>query len=131
MHGNAHQSHLSVVPLETLSHASKFGAQPPFILGYPPQLFNLTADPDEMTNLAVLPEWREQVQALDVVLRSEVDYNEVSRVILRENHANVARWMAALPDKWEHLLSQAFKGFDDGDLAKFKQWVAAGAALLL
>ena len=53
------------------------GRQPPFIVDYPPQLFNLTADPDEMINLALLPAWRSQVEALDAVLRSVIDYEEI------------------------------------------------------
>jgi arylsulfatase K len=103
----------------------QYGRQPPFI-DATPQLFNVTADPYELVNVAGLAEYQPELESLDQALRAEVDYPTVSREILAENHGHVARWVAALPNQWENLLRQAYLDFDADDMVKFKTWLASG-----
>ena len=52
---------------------------------HPPQLFNLTADPNEWINLAVHPrgDYSALVTELDTLLKTAIDYPEVARDVAR------------------------------------------------
>ena len=63
---------------------------------HPPQLFNLTADPDEWHNLALKTSLEHAHYAplladLDALLKSKVDYPEVAKDVARYN-IQMARW---------------------------------------
>ena len=64
---------------------------------------------------------------LDRILLSEVDYPQVAKTLLAENRANIARWMAAVGDRWETLIRTAYLDFDDSDMEKFKTWLTSDA----
>lgn len=70
---------------------------------HPPQLFNLTADPDEWTNLAQDPAHATLVATLDTLLKSKIDYPEVTKDVARYN-IQMARWWTSTEPKWKEIL---------------------------
>eukprot|EP01063_Lacrimia_lanifica_P000394 TRINITY_DN10199_c0_g1_i1.p2 TRINITY_DN10199_c0_g1~~TRINITY_DN10199_c0_g1_i1.p2 ORF type:complete len:567 (+),score=207.46 TRINITY_DN10199_c0_g1_i1:64-1764(+) len=78
-----------------------------------PQLFHLTADPDEVTNLLAraLPDGAHLAKAgeLDAALRAVVDYPSVARDVARYNHASFALWQRATPDWRAQLASKSLR----------------------
>ena len=80
-------------------------------------------DPYELHDLASLPAYARQVEELDRILLSEVNYPLVAQTLLAENRANVGRWMAAVGGRWESLIRSAYLDFDDADLEQFKAWL--------
>jgi choline-sulfatase len=58
---------------------------------FPPELFDLEADPEELTNLAASPSHRGALQELEALLRSILDPEETDRRAKREQAALVAR----------------------------------------
>ena len=69
-----------------------------------PQLFNLTADPDEMHNLARIGSFQDQIDELDALLRKTVDYPAVSLAVATYNIEMARWWMRDEPD-WLHILN--------------------------
>merc|ERR1712217_204554 len=53
---------------------------------HPHQLFNLTADPDEMVNLISHPDMQDYVQMLLNKMQSVVDYKAVSQNVAKYGH---------------------------------------------
>ena len=80
-----------------------------------------------MNNIADDPLYTSHVAELDRILLSEIDYPQVAKTLLAENRANIARWMAAVGDRWETLIRTAYLDFDDADMAKFKTWLYSDA----
>lgn len=100
-----------------------YGTEAPF-QGYRSQLFNVTADPWEITNLAEHPDMASIAAALDRRLRSAVEYPEVVKRLAVENRENVRRWMAAYPEQeWRSMVKSAYYAGDDGDIEKLVRWL--------
>ena len=75
---------------------------------HPPQLFNLTADPDEWHNLALKTSLEHAHYAplladLDALLKSKVDYPAVAKDVARYN-IQMARWWTQTEPKWREIL---------------------------
>jgi len=68
-----------------------------------PQLFDLTADPDETTNLATTPGYEDTIRELDGLLRSVVDYEAVATDVARYTHASLGAWVNATSD-WKTVV---------------------------
>jgi arylsulfatase K len=68
-----------------------------------PQLFNLTADPDEWNNLALDRRYASLVAELDAVLRKKVDYPAVAQDVAEYNLAMARKWMKREPH-WRGVL---------------------------
>lgn len=93
---------------------------------FPPQLFDLEADPWEMHNVAASN--FEVVEELDVKLRSQIDYATVMVEYEKQGHDWATRWMAAFPaDGWKALLANAYRNFTVDDEKKFTDWLQQGA----
>lgn len=69
-----------------------------------PQLFNLTADPDEETNLALTPGGAAEVTRLDALLRQHIDYPAVSIDVAQYN-LDMAHWWVANDPDWRGILN--------------------------
>jgi arylsulfatase K len=68
-----------------------------------PQLFDLTADPDEITNLATTSGYEDTIRELDGLLRSVVDYEAVATDVARYTHASLGAWVNATSD-WKTVV---------------------------
>ena len=89
---------------------------------FPPQLFDLEADPWEMRNIANSNS--KVVEELDAKLRSEIDYATVMIEYGKQGHDWAMRWMAAFPaDGWKTLLANAYRNFTVDDEKKFTAWL--------
>lgn len=64
---------------------------------HPHQLFNLTADPDEMRNLAGVPTVQPTVKLLLGKLRSVVDFPAVARGVAKYGQDSLKHWVRATP----------------------------------
>jgi hypothetical protein len=75
---------------------------------HPPQLFNLTADPNEMVNLATaspLPaSTTALIKQLDAALRLQVDYPAVTKDVASYN-IQMARWWVATTPGWAAIVN--------------------------
>ena len=71
---------------------------------HPPQLFNLTADPDEMTNLALKKPNHALLLELDALLRKAIPYPAVSIEVAKYNIAMAKWWMNDEP-QWRAILA--------------------------
>lgn len=69
-----------------------------------PQLWNLTADPDENTNLALGPGGAAAVAPLDALLLKHVDYPAVSLDVAQYN-LDMAHWWVANDPDWRSILN--------------------------
>ena len=92
---------------------------------FPPQLFNVVADPWEMQNVAAANP--DVVARMDEALRGEIDYAAVMKEYSRQGHEWATRWTAAFPnDGWKPLLRAAYRDFADSDEQKFAAWLRTG-----
>lgn len=71
---------------------------------HPPQLFNLTADPDEMHNLALKPGYADTVSELDALLRTEINYPNVSLAVAKYN-IEMAQWWMRNESNYQSILN--------------------------
>merc|ERR1711908_226327 len=79
-----------------------------------PQLFNLTADPDEWVNLAGpemlradrarYDQYQEVVKDMDKLLRNSIDYPSVTREVAQYN-LKMAQWWMNTEPKWRGVLN--------------------------
>merc|ERR1712007_13429 len=101
-----------------------YGREPPY-QNYRARLFNVTADPLEVEDLAGSPSFQAVVDKLDTQLRSVTDYPSITKLVNAENRAHVRRWMEAnaQEDKWKELFLSAFDGADDDDVSRFLRWL--------
>jgi len=104
--------------------------------GYPPQLFNLRDDPDEVRNMAAARP--EIAEAMDRQLRSIVDYEEVHRRWVRYCKAAFRRWRdglerhpihlreygADIPDAgYEQIMANTYLGWSDTWARRIDEWL--------
>ena len=90
---------------------------------HPPQLFNLTEDPDEWNNLALQSgpsgkggtsgklgkpgepgKWAPLIKELDSLLKTAINYPEVARDVARYN-LEMARWWTRTEPNWRGVLN--------------------------
>merc|ERR1712232_494419 len=67
---------------------------------HPHQLFNLTADPDEMTNLVKDSSMQAPMQTMLAKLQSVVDYKTVAQNVAKYGHDSMAYWISHTKD-WQ------------------------------
>lgn len=82
---------------------------------HPNQLFNLTADPDEMTNLVGEPELQARKVSMLKKLRSVVDYQLVAANVAKYGHESMKFWVNNTRN-WANVLG-------DKDLRWHKSWI--------
>jgi len=69
------------------------------------QLFDLTHDPDEMTNLIHHASYRSTVSSLEQLLRSVVDYPTVAQDVADYNLASLKNWIEVVGDpQWRSAI---------------------------
>ena len=91
---------------------------------YTPQLFDVVEDPEELRDLSL--DKPEVARALDLELRDIIgDYYAIDAKARRNDYKVYKRFFAEKYDrtKLRELLSAAYTGFDDGDMAKVDAWV--------
>ncbi|XP_063820103.1 arylsulfatase K isoform X1 [Pseudophryne corroboree] len=69
----------------------------------PPQLFDLSVDPDELRNVAVL--FPDTARSMDKKLRSIIDYKDVSASVHRYNKEQFISWRASLGRNYTNVIS--------------------------
>ncbi|KAM4810183.1 arylsulfatase K [Rhinophrynus dorsalis] len=69
----------------------------------PPQLFNLSADPDELRNVAT--QFPETAQAMNKKLRSIINYRRVSTSVHQYNKEQFSLWKASLGLNYTSVIS--------------------------
>ncbi|NXY86514.1 ARSK Arylsulfatase, partial [Alcedo cyanopectus] len=69
----------------------------------PPQLFDLSEDPDELTNIAV--KFPAVVHSLDKTLRSVVNYPKVSSTVQDYNKRQFIRWKKSLGQNYSYVIA--------------------------
>ena len=103
-----------------------FGHSFPWFAHYGPQLFNVTADPLETTNLAArLPAVAASLDALLVAALGR-PYEEIDRDVMANDQLiwknYLTRNMTAAGVR--KMLNATYKGFDDADWARVQAWIA-------
>ncbi|KAM6226626.1 arylsulfatase K isoform 2-T2 [Spheniscus humboldti] len=68
-----------------------------------PQLFDLTADPDELTNVAI--KFPVIVRSLDKILRSVVNYPKVSSSVQEYNKRQFISWKQSLGQNYSNIIA--------------------------
>ena len=106
--------------------------------GYPPQLFNLAEDPDEVRNLA--SERPEVAQQMDRELRSIVDYEEVHQRVIKYDRASFREWRERAKageftdssysrkhgepaTTYEEIMANAYVGYSQEHEEKLNRWL--------
>jgi len=102
---------------------------------HPHQLFNLTADPDEMMNLVAEAVHKERVQEMLHNLQSVVDYKAVAKNVAKYGHDSMQYWINTTADWRKELASsklrwhEAWSQNPDGAAAAIESWLAKPPAL--
>ena len=101
----------------------------------PSQLFDLTNDPDEMTNLIGNTDFQTAIQTLDGNLRSVVDYPRVSRNVAQYNKDSFVKWVQRTPHwnksikapdlRWTESWDNDVVGDEDRAMAALHKWMDA------
>ena len=84
---------------------------------HPPQLFNVSSDPNEMTNLALqkTPAVSALIAELDANLRKQVDYPAVSLDVATYN-IDMARWWMDSTPPWAAVINGTWAVTGNGTL---------------
>jgi len=102
------------------------------------QLFDLTHDPDEMTNLALNQTYLPAISVLERNLRSVVDYPRVALNVASYNLASMKHWMEVTGDpewrtaihakglRWNHAFEQDI----ERSFQALEEWVNGTAKIL-
>ena len=92
--------------------------------GYPPQLFNLEDDPEEINNLAQSSP--DIVQDLDDRLESLVDFEEADAQAKANDRQNFQTWRQSLtPTEYQEAMSSAHQGvWNPADDQHLKSWLS-------
>jgi arylsulfatase K len=99
-------------------------------VGYPPQLFNLAEDPDELDDLAAARP--DVVAAMDASLREIVDYEAVDARVKAYDKQSFRTWRAARRSEgtYEDLMARVYSGWDDLSEDEIQPWRATDEALI-
>jgi arylsulfatase A-like enzyme len=99
-------------------------------VGYPPQLFNLAEDPDELDDLAAARP--DVVAAMDASLREIVDYEAVDARVKAYDKQIFRTWRAARRSEgtYEDLMARVYSGWDDLSEDEIQPWRATDEALI-
>lgn len=89
------------------------------------QLFNVTSDPNEMTNLALqkTPAVAALIAELDADLRKQVDYPVVSMDVATYN-IEMARWWMDTTPTWASIVNGTWAVTGNGSYAQSKRGVS-------
>jgi len=97
---------------------------------HPHQLFNLTSDPNEMTNLIDEPTLRDKAQTLLAKLESVVDYSTVAKNVAKYGHDSMKYWTTHTSN-WQKEMGktglrwhQSWSHSPDGAVAAVEEWLA-------
>eukprot|EP00035_Acanthoeca_spectabilis_P008232 m.150745 g.150745 ORF g.150745 m.150745 type:complete len:568 (+) comp14270_c0_seq4:127-1830(+) len=71
---------------------------------HPPQIFNLTEDPDENHNLALDPDAGPLIAKMEALIMSKVDYPKVSMQVAEDNIA-MAKWWTQNQSLWKCIVN--------------------------
>lgn len=103
-----------------------FGRSFPWFSAYTPQLFNLTEDPLETTNVALA--FPQVAAALDALLNSALGtpYAEIDALVMANDQLIFRNYLTAglSVDAQKRLLNGTFKGFDESDWQRIVAWNA-------
>jgi arylsulfatase K len=102
------------------------------------QLFDVTHDPDEMTNLASNQTYLPMMISLEQTLRSVVDYPRVALNVARYNQQSMKHWMEVTGDpEWRTAIHSKGLRWDDafdydveGSFKALEEWVNGRAKIL-
>jgi len=99
-----------------------FGPTPPY--HYPPRLFNVDQDPEELSD--VVSDYPDVATNLDQLLRSIIDYPTVDAEVKKQDLENYLSWVqdGHEDDPWTDFWTQTYRGFDEQDKAKVKDWIS-------
>jgi arylsulfatase K len=99
-------------------------------VGYPPQLFNLDKDPDEVVDLAA--DHPEIVDNMDAALRKIVDYEAVDARVKAYDKRSFSTWRKARKAEgtYETLMARVYSGWDDLSDDDIQPWTANNEALI-
>eukprot|EP01063_Lacrimia_lanifica_P011128 TRINITY_DN1790_c1_g3_i1.p1 TRINITY_DN1790_c1_g3~~TRINITY_DN1790_c1_g3_i1.p1 ORF type:complete len:567 (+),score=232.27 TRINITY_DN1790_c1_g3_i1:61-1761(+) len=93
---------------------------------YTAQLFNVTADPDEVHDVAAA--YPDVAASLDAALRKVIPYDAADAEARASDFAMFEEYFGGKSDAaLRKKFASNFKGFDDNDWAKVKAWVASKA----
>ena len=109
--------------------------------GYPPQLFNLKMDPDEIDNVA--PRQPDVAARMDRELRQIVDYDEVHQRRLHYDRTSFRQWEKEVAegkhstreygwsrpgpaDTYDEIIRNTYMGWSDEHERQFRTWLNAG-----
>ena len=97
---------------------------------YPPQLFNLDEDPDEIVDLAAARP--EIVDAMDATLRAIVDYEAVDARVKTYDRQSFRVWREArrAEGTYATLMARVYSGWDDLSEDEIEPWTATDEALI-
>ncbi len=99
-------------------------------VGYPPQLFNLVEDPDEVEDLA--PARPDVVAAMDAALREIVDYEAVDARVKAYDRRSFRAWCQArrAEGTYGDLMAKVYSGWDHLSEDEIEPWTATDEALI-
>jgi choline-sulfatase len=99
-------------------------------VGYPPQLFNLDKDPDEVVDLAA--DHPEIVDNMDAALRKIVDYEAIDARVKAYDKRSFSTWRKARKAEgtYETLMARVYSGWDDLSDDDIQPWTANNKALI-
>lgn len=101
-----------------------FGEDKVFGQAFPPLLFNLASDPQELHNIA--PTSPRVTEALQALLAEEVDVEAADSLCKEDNKANFRQFFYEPyggADRCMKIMGLVFEGFNSTDAAKLEKWL--------
>jgi arylsulfatase K len=100
-------------------------------VGYPPQLFNLEEDPEEIHDLAATRP--DLVAELDARLREVVDYEAVDTRVKAYDRRAFGAWRSARKAEgtYEQLMAWVYSGWDHLTAGDIRPWTPTDEALII
>jgi len=93
----------------------------PNVVYFPPQLFNVTADPEELTDLH--EEYPLVVKQLDELLQKDILYEQVDAEVKKQDVACYMSWARKQKDVWKNFWEIYYIGFQPSDQSKVATWL--------
>ena len=104
----------------------------------PPQLFDLTLDPNEMRNLALEESYTDIIAELDRELRSIVDYPTVARDVASYDRNSFRCWKSNVEGDWKQVIHEknlrwtpSWDQDSEGAFAAIEDWLSEPDATIL